>query len=148
MKVITRLLLVLLIASVAVLAIAADPEPQAPITAPATGETQPAVGQEKPLSPMMSEIRATMEVGRGQIAELTSQAAATPDQVANQAIQNEIATVKQQVELDILGIQVRYARSNGDEDLALKIEASIAAITSPPAAVAPAEARPAPDNQN
>ncbi len=151
MNVIARFILVLIISSVAMSVVAADPEPQLPTTPPAPAAE---VNQDKALEaqdlklPMMNEIQVVMDVSRGEISELALRAANTTDHMANQAIQQEIATIKQQTELDILGIQVRYARSAGNVELAERIEASIAAIISPPAPAAPAVPRPAPGSQN
>ncbi len=167
MNVIARIALVIFLFSLAMPVMAADPEPQLPTTPPASTESQPTPSSgvdeagipaeqldanktlegQNPTSPMMNEIRVLMDVSRGEVAELVLLAANTTDREASQAIQMEISTIKQQAELDILAIQARYARSAGNAELALQIEASIAAIISPPAPSAPAETRPAPTNQ-
>lgn len=159
MKLINRSSLVLLILLFALSAQAADPDPQLPKTTPESGfnapkgtaEPQDAAKVQDDLSatsPMMSEIRATMDLSRGEISELMVTAAETNDFVVKQTIQTAIADIKKQTELDILGIQAQYALSTGNEELARQITEAIAAITSPPAPVAPAEPRPAPGNQN
>jgi len=168
MNAIARLALVILITLLASLAVAADPEPQAPANPPTNGEQQAVPnldinqaeleagvaldpvdpvelpGGELPASPMMLEIKSTLDANRTAVAELAARAAATPAHDANLAIQREIAVLKQQAELDVLAIQVRYARADGNEELADQIEAAIAAIISPPAPTAPTEARPTP----
>ncbi len=171
MNVVTRLALVLLIASVATFAVAADPEPQAPTTPPASAERSnvPALninqaemeagvvpemvdpakatdGSDGP-SPMMTEIQAAMDMSKVEISELAERAAGTTDHAAAQAIQQEIVAKKQQTELDILAIQARYARADDNDELAQQIDAAIAAIISPPTPIAPTETRPAPGTQ-
>ena len=171
MNVAIRLALVLLLVSVAALAVAADPEPQTPTNAPSSTERAVAPGLDinqaeieagvvtepvdaakafdgsEAVSPMMTEITAAMDLNRVAVDELAARAASTPDQAANVAIQHEIAVLKQQAELDVLGIQARYARTAGNEELANQLDAAIAAIISPPAPDAPTETRTAPGNQ-
>ncbi len=159
MKFIARFSLVLIILVAALSALAVDQEPKMPQTTPNSGVNEakgtstpqdPAKAQDllSPTPPMMNEIQAVMDVSRGEIAELVANAAGTHDFTAKQAIQIAIGDLKKQTELDIMGIQARYARSSGNEELALQIDAAIASITSPPSPTAPAEARPAPGNQN
>ncbi len=161
MNVIARFILVLIISSVAMSVVAADPEPQMPTTPPAPAaevnkaevfsdpnDAAKALEAQDLKLPMMNEIRVVMDVSRGEVSELALRAANTTDSTANQAIQQEISAIKLQTELDILAIQVRYARSAGNVELAERIEASIAAIISPPAPTAPAVPRPAPGSQN
>jgi len=156
--------LVLIIVAIAMPALAANPEPQLPKETPANTVPVPGVpaanDTDQPQdpakvidvlgtsSPMMNEIKTTMDISRGEIAELLVSISASSDFSAKQAAQDQIATIKIQVELDILAIQARYARSAGNEELALQIDAAIEAITSPPAPVAPVENRPAPENRN
>ncbi len=159
MKLITRILPILLILVLATVALAVDPEPQLPKNSPESGINAPDDAN-SPLnpakvqnelgnsSPMMNEIRTTMDISKGEIAELSATAAGTSDFAAKQTIQITISEIKKQTELDILAIQVSYARAAGNEELALEIEAAIAAINSPPTPTAPAEPRPAPVNQN
>ena len=164
MNVLYRVIIALLITLVALPVVAADPEPQSPTTAPTTPSVNQATDKAgmaseeldagksldnlAPDSAMMLEIKATMDLRRSEISELAERAAGSPDSQANFAIQQEISILKQQTELDILAIQARYARSEGNEELALQIEAAIEAITSPPAPTAPVEERPAPINNN
>lgn len=99
------------------------------------------------LSPMMVEIKAALDASRAQVAELSVRAANAPDHAAQAALHREVAQVKQQVELDILAIQARFARERGDEQLAQRIDEAIEAIQNPPAPEAPTETRPAPLNR-
>jgi len=102
---------------------------------------------EPTLSPMMIEIRTALESNRSQVQELSDRAAGAPDFEARRALNQEAAQLKQQVELDILAIQARYAREGGKEELAQRIEAAIEMIQNPPAPEAPTETRPAPLNR-
>lgn len=172
MRIVIKSLLVVLIVSVAALALAADPQPKKPSEPPARtdGQATPDLDinqaeitagvvpdatdgvksqpDQTAVSPMITEIFAIRDASRLEIADLTAQAPAHPDHAAELALQQQISQLKQQTELDILAIQVRYARSAGQEDLALQIEADIAAIISPPQPAPPAEARPAPNTQH
>ena len=172
MRTTVNALLIVLIVSAAALATAGDPQPQSPTNPPATAErsaapdldinqaeidagvapdavdgdkAQTGVATE---SPMITEIRATLDASRLEIADLTAQAPAHRSHEADLALQTQVAQLKQQAELDILAIQVRYARGDGREELARQIEADIAAIISPPPPVAPTETRPAPNHQH
>lgn len=102
---------------------------------------------ERPLSPMMVEIKAALDASKAQVAELSARASAAPDHDSQMAIHREVSQIKQQVELDILAIQARYAREKGDEALALQIEEAIDTILNPPAPTAPTEPRLAPLNR-
>lgn len=155
----SRLALVLLLVLGTGAALAADPEPQSPAPAPTIepAPTQPGVPGEKVLtpppapgkiSPMMAEIQATMAASKSAVADLMNRSAGIQDHEAMNTIQREVARLKQQTELDILAIQARYARAEGNEELAKKIDQAIAYILAPPTPEAPAEPRPAPDNQN
>ena len=172
MRTTVNALLVILIVSAAALAVAGDPQPQAPTNPPANAERSAApdldinraeinagvapdiidgaksLPAEAPGSPMITEIRATLDASRLEIANLVAQAPAHRSHEADLALQTQIAQLKQQAELDILAIQVRFARADGQEDLAQQIEADIALIVSPPVPVAPTETRPAPTNQH
>ena len=167
---VTRLALVALMILIVGLAVAADPEPQAPAEPPTRGEqatvtpaldinraeieagvvndaveAAKAAGAE--LSPMMAEIQATMQASRAEVADLAARAVAAPDAETRQALQGQITQLKRQAELDVLAIQARHARTAGNEELASQIEAAIASIESPAAPTAPAEPRPAPVRQ-
>ena len=171
MRTTVNALLIILIVSAAALATAGDPQPQSPINPPTKADgavapdidinqaeitagvapdaidgakAQPGEGTE---SPMITEIRATLDASRLEIAGLTAEAPAHRSHEADLALQTQITQLKQQAELDILAIQVRYARADGREELANQIEADIAAIISPPP-VAPTETRPAPNHQH
>ncbi len=99
------------------------------------------------LSPMMIEIETALETNRNQVRALAERAAQAPDYEARLALNLEVSQLKQQLELDILAIQARYARQDGNEELALKIEDSIEKILNPPMPEAPTETRPAPQNR-
>ena len=171
MQYVNRLLIALLIATFVSPVLAADPQPQSPAQ-PAGSPKAEAVPQldinqaereagvvletidpaavpmnEQPMSPMIAEINAALEISHAQVAELTTRAAETPDPSGNLAIQQQIAELKQQAELDILAIQARYARAAGNLELAQQIDEAIAAISSPPAPTAPTTPRPAPGSQ-
>jgi len=171
MRVLIQPLLILLIISVAALTVAGDPQPQKNIDPPARTDAQTppdldinqaeiqagvvpdlsdglkSQSDAAAVSPMIAEIRATLEASRLAVADLAAQAPLNRDHAADVALQKQVSQLKQQAELDILAIQLRYARADGKEELALKIEAGIEAIISPPAPERPAEARPAPNHQ-
>ncbi len=126
------------------------PENAAELKALENGElTLPdAVPAERPLSPMMVEIQGALAEQQRQVAALDARFAETSDETAALAIQREIEQIKQDTELAILAIQARHARAAGDEDLAQRIDAAIAAIQNPPPPPAPAVERPVPaDNR-
>jgi len=151
---------------------AADPQPQPPATPPAQttapaapdldinqaeiaagvvpdaldpAKTAPTASEP---SPLLVEIEAVLAASRAAVAELATRADATGDPAMAFALQQQIARVKQQAELDILAIQARHARLAGNDELATQIEADIATIMNPPAPVAPAVPRPAPADQH
>ncbi|PID78654.1 hypothetical protein CSA17_03190 [bacterium DOLJORAL78_65_58] len=99
------------------------------------------------LSPMMIEIKTALETNHNQVRALAERAAQAPDYEARRALNQEASQLKQQLELDILAIQARYARQDGNEELALKIEDSIEKILNPPMPEAPTETRPEPQNR-
>ena len=148
----------------------ADPEPQTPTDPPTAAERQAAAAldvnqaeiaagvmpddgepatppvADRSGSPMIMEIRAALEQSQAEVAELAARVA-TAAPAAREALQQQISTLKQQLELDILAIQVRHARAAGNEALAQEIEAAIATIQSPPPPEPPAVPRPAPGVQ-
>jgi hypothetical protein len=167
-----RALVAILFVVLAPVLLAADPQPQSPSTPPSNPELaetpaldinqaeidagvtpDPAAapadksGNASATSAMMMEIGAVLETGRAAIAELAARIDAASDTDARQALQFEAATLKQQMELDILAIQAEHARLAGNQALADRIEADMAFILSPPAPTPPATPRPAPADQ-
>jgi hypothetical protein len=106
-------------------------------------ESVPAAA-ERPLSPMMIEIRGVLAEQQRQVGTLDARFAETTSETAAMAIQQEIEQIKQDAELEILAIQARHARAAGDEDLAQSLDAAIATIQNPPPPPAPTIERPVP----
>jgi len=116
----------------------AAPRPDAVPAAP------PAVSKaDVSLSPVMEEIGAAWEKSRLEVAGLEERFASASGEDEALAIQKEIERLLVEVELEILGIQARYAREEGRIEVAEEIEAAIESMTSPAPLPAPEE-RPAP----
>jgi hypothetical protein len=128
------------------------PENAAEREAAARGELQlePLTGapaRPVPSSPMMIEIQARLEETNAAVADLAGQIAHAASEEIARDLQLRIEQLKRDSELAVLDIQLRYAREAGQEELAAQIEETIDRIVNPPAPAAPAEPRPAPDNQ-
>jgi len=169
------ILLVLIMTGGAMLAMAADPEAAAPekaAKADPNDQTEAQVGRstvpdlkvnqaemdaqgdrgletkvEPQLRPMTMEINAVLEQSRLQVSTLQDRFDNEPNAEAAVVIVRQMEKVKINAELDILRVQVRYARTAGNEELAQKIEASLTKMTTPAPRREPVD-RPAPDAGN
>ncbi len=156
-----------LLLTLALPALAADSRPQPPIDPTAANTVVPlAINQAEIaanvvtdpgaapapahdlVDPMILDIEGVIAASRAQVAELAGRVASTTNATTIDDLQQQIAQVKQHTELDILAIQVRYARQRGHEGLAARIEADIALIQTPPLPTPPTTPRPAPGDQH
>jgi hypothetical protein len=94
------------------------------------------------LSPMMQEILEAWDAHAAAIAVLEQRIEATTDATDAIALQQEIESLRRQVEIQILGIQAHHARLAGRLEQAAEIEAAIEAMTAPPPEAIPVERRP------
>ncbi|MCK9996678.1 MAG: hypothetical protein KAH56_10430 [Candidatus Krumholzibacteria bacterium] len=85
------------------------------------------------LSPMMTEIMASMETARLEVADLKLRYDAAIDDQAAMEIMREVARVKKESRVEMMRIQLRYARLDGNDELAGKLEEIVAKMTAPPA---------------
>ena len=81
---------------------------------------------------MMVEIEALLAAEAEAVADLHARFQATTNETAALAIMMEIGRVKVETELNILRVQIRYARADGRVDVAEELEAAIEKMTSPP----------------
>jgi hypothetical protein len=84
------------------------------------------------LSPMMTEIMATMEAARLEVADLKLRHEAATDNETAMEIMREVARVKKESRVDMMRIQLRYARLDGNDELVTKLEEIVAKMTAPP----------------
>ena len=165
-------IVILLLITAAVYAVAADPDPVAPEKAePATSgdevtrpgspgnlEVNKAEIEEGKLdaesaldtervpakSPLMTAIDVVMQDSRDQITLLRADLEKQSDPDAALAIQKQIEDLKVETELNILRLQADHARAHGNEELARSIDESITFMTTPRPKAQPVD-RPAPD---
>jgi hypothetical protein len=104
--------------------------------------SEPAV-QGPPLSPMMEEIQALVVVQKEALEELRARLESAVDDESALAIQKEVGELKKEIELGILGVQLKYARLEGREETATKIEQAIETLRNPRPVPEP-QPRPAP----
>ncbi len=88
----------------------------------------PTAAATAPLTPMMTDITAALQAGQAQVAALAAQLATAPDDAAALALHRAIEQAKMDGQLQVLGIQARYARTEGRVEDATKLEAAIAAM--------------------
>jgi hypothetical protein len=96
---------------------------------------------ERPLSPMMAEIHALIAAQEISLTDLREQLATAADEQQAMALRRQISLLKQLTQLEILRVQVRFARQAGREDTAQRLEAAIAQITDPPPAPPPSSGK-------
>jgi hypothetical protein len=84
------------------------------------------------LSPMMQEITASMEAARLEVADLRLRYEAASDNQAAMEIMREVARGKHESRVDMMRIQLRYARLDGRDEAVAKLEAAITRMTTPP----------------
>ena len=95
------------------------------------------------LSPMMMEIHSAMEDARREVAVLKLQYEATADNETAMEIMREVARVKRESRVEMMRIQLRYARLEGRDEAVIKLEEVITRMTTPPTPGEPIP-RPAP----
>lgn len=93
----------------------------------------------EPRSPMMREIFAALETKQIAVAELQARFAAEGDATRALDLQREAETLKMAAELEILRIQLRYARDEGRDEAAARLEAAIDTMTAPRPRLEPRE---------
>jgi thioredoxin-like negative regulator of GroEL len=98
-------------------------------TAPPADQARPL--PQKPLSPMMQEIHATLEQNDAAVAALQQTLKTAPDEQQALALLRAIAQQKKNTEVSILRIQVRYARQAGNQDAVAKLGLAIEQILNP-----------------
>ena len=103
----------------------------------------PAVKRVAQPSPMMVEIRAVLDSERASLKSLNERFRAAKDDATAQALQREIAQVKQDSEIAILRVQAKHARLAGHDAVAAYLEGAIRTILSPPVQL-PLSSRPVP----
>ncbi len=84
------------------------------------------------LSPMMTEIMASMEAARLEVTDLRLRYEATTDNETAMEIMREVARVKKESRVEMMRIQLRYARLDGNDELVIKLEEIVAKMTAPP----------------
>ena len=84
------------------------------------------------LSPMMVEINAAIETARLEVAELKLRYDAAVDDRAAMEIMLEVARVKRERSVEMMRIQLRYARLNGNDELVAELEEIVTKMTAPP----------------
>jgi hypothetical protein len=81
-----------------------------------------------PMTPMMADITAALQVEQAQVAALAAQLATAPDDAAALELHRAIEQAKMDGQLQVLGIQARYARAEGRVEDATKLEAAMATM--------------------
>lgn len=131
MKTLLILISVLVVTGAVVAALAADPPVKAkvearPVTSTA-GETPTRV-----LSPMMVEINAAIETARIEVADLKLRYEAAVIDEAAMEIMREVVRVKHESRVEVMRIQLRYARLDGNDELVSELEEIVTKMTAPP----------------
>jgi hypothetical protein len=85
------------------------------------------------ISPMMMEIFAAQEAMKLEIADLKLQYDAAGSNEQAMEIMHEMARVKKESRVEMMRIQLRYARLAGNEEQIAELEVVIAKMTAPPA---------------
>ena len=94
---------------------------------------QPATPPEaRELSPMMMEITASIEAARLEVADLKLRYEAAIDNETAMEIMREVARIKKEGRVEMMRIQLRYARLNGNDELVTELEEIITRMTAPP----------------
>ncbi len=85
------------------------------------------------LSPMMTEINAAIEAMRQEVTDLKLQYETATDDRSAMEIMGEIASAKREGRVEMMRIQLRYARLAGNDELVTRLEEVITKMTAPPA---------------
>ena len=78
---------------------------------------------------MMQEIFAALEAKQIAVAELQARFDAATDETRALDLQREVETLKKAAELEILRIQLRYARDEGRQETVMHLETAIETMT-------------------
>ena len=81
-----------------------------------------------PTTPLEREVAAIRDTFHRRLAELTAALRPAPDAAAAAAVQHEIAALKMQLEIDMLGIQLRLARERDDTAAIAELEQSLTVV--------------------
>ena len=81
---------------------------------------------------MMTEIMASMEAARLEVADLKLRYELETDDQAAMEIMREVARVKKESRVEMMRIQLRYARQDGNDELVAELEEIVAKMTAPP----------------
>lgn len=123
------------------------PGPEASAESPAATPQDPPsmAGEGSPgpePTPMVAELLSVVEAERLQLVRLRREIAATPEHARKLVLQREVEAVKRATELQLVTIQLVYARREGRIETVRQLEAALARFTQPaPAAPPPAAAR-------
>jgi hypothetical protein len=106
------------------------PEELTPTTTLQETAARSDVPTDRPGAPMLAEITSLVNARQAEVAELNERAIHA-DFRTRIELQHRIRAIKQQTQLDILGIQVEYARRAGRIEAAERLEAQIEAVKNP-----------------
>lgn len=146
----SRLALAPLLAAVLALAAAEAAQEPSPGLVPQANHTPTAAPlgllalPRESLSPRLLEIRDLLEGRDKQLETLTAQFQAASDDAEAMRIMREIHTLKAGTELELLKIQLRYARKDGNHEAVARLEETLARIKAGPKVISP-NPRPRPD---
>ncbi|MEN8006213.1 MAG: hypothetical protein ABFS42_04320 [Candidatus Krumholzibacteriota bacterium] len=121
---------IFLLVVTASLAVAADPPVKVDARPVESGET---VAPARELSPMMLEIQAAMESASLRVAELKRRHDAAISDDEAMALAREAAKVKRESRIEMMRIQLRYARQDGNTELVAELEDIVTRMEAPPA---------------
>ncbi len=94
---------------------------------------QPATPPEaRELTPMMMEITASIEAARLEVADLKLRYDAAIDNETAMEIMREVTRVKHESRVEMMRIQLRYARLDGNDELVAELEEIVTRMTAPP----------------
>ena len=99
--------------------------------------TQPTTQPGDPMPNRMAEIRHVMDQERVAVSELVALLGGTEDHAERMTLQKRIAEVKKNAEVEMLSVQLRYARAGNQGDVVTRLEASIEQILNPVLSLAP-----------
>lgn len=102
------------------------------MTALAIVSAAPAAEKPTEISPMMLEIQANFDASRAEVAALLKRHEAAISSEEKMEILREAAEVKRESRIEMMRIQLRYARQAGNDELIAELEEIIAQMTAPP----------------
>lgn len=123
-----KILAIFLLVIGATASLAADP----PVRVEATPvEPGSVAAPTRELSPMMLEITAAMESARLQVADLKRRHDAAINDEEAMALAREAARIKRESRIEMMRIQLRYAREAGNDELVIELEEVVTRMTAP-----------------